>query len=173
MAEVNPEHLMILWNCNRRKLMKRFFKYVLALPSDPKGCWLWTGGHITNNGYGKMMCKGVRIRVHRIAYFLANDTLPEKNDLHHKCENTLCVNPLHLEEKTRLDHVHESNNPAGINYRKAMCPNGHEYNRVGVKGDRLCRVCLTEKQRLRRASIRAAGLKPNYGNEARKRRLGR
>jgi hypothetical protein len=68
----------------------------------PEECWLWTGKPSTS-GYGCFKLKGKMKKAHRIVFFLRNAYLP-KGDVHHKCETKLCMNPNHLEAKTKLEH---------------------------------------------------------------------
>ena len=50
-------------------------------------------------------CSGVAYIAHRWIYEQYYGSLNPFYDLHHKCENTLCVNPDHMKPKTRLDHT--------------------------------------------------------------------
>lgn len=72
------------------------------------GCWEWEG-HIDRNGYGKAydaeMPRGRRLDwAHRVSYRKSRGPIPEGLDLDHTCENTICVNPDHLEPVTRTEH---------------------------------------------------------------------
>jgi hypothetical protein len=65
-------------------------------------CWLWTGAvQLSSRAtelYGKAFCilvPGARL-AHRIAFVLANGSIPDGADVLHKCDNTLCGNPTHL-----------------------------------------------------------------------------
>ena len=76
---------------------KRFFNKI-----DMSGdCWIWTGAKC--NGYGIIRLGNKQVKAHRIAYKLEYGELPEYNVdnpkllIRHKCDNTLCVKPDHLE----------------------------------------------------------------------------
>lgn len=63
-------------------------------------CWEWPG--VTHSeGYG--LARGDL--AHRVLYELTIGPVPYGHELHHQCENRLCVNPLHLEPLTRAQHM--------------------------------------------------------------------
>lgn len=81
----------------------------VELPADSRDCWRWTG-YLDEFGYGEYRIKNRKIkgsfRGHQMAYALAG--LGVTNDgevLHHVCENRWCVNPDHLEVKSRSEHM--------------------------------------------------------------------
>ncbi len=67
------------------------------------GCWLWTSSS-TNGGYGTYRTMGLSTTAHRIAYIAWLGEIPSGLELDHKCKNTRCVNPAHLEPVTHLGH---------------------------------------------------------------------
>lgn len=78
---------------------------------DPEsGCWNWLG-YIDPRGYGA--CQRVEWfaatgtnKAHRQAYMAAHEiVVPPEIDLHHKCENTRCINPEHLQPIGRSAHL--------------------------------------------------------------------
>jgi hypothetical protein len=74
----------------------------------PNGCWIWTGTRSLSGGYGifDRRREGVRIarRAHRLAYELLRGPIPDELLLRHKCDNSPCVNPDHLEPGTEKDN---------------------------------------------------------------------
>jgi hypothetical protein len=70
------------------------------------------------------------------------------------CDNTLCVNPLHLREDTPSANVKDlvitgKHN----NKRKTHCPRNHEYSGNNIyyyRGRRFCKACNREKQQEKR-----------------------
>lgn len=67
------------------------------------GCWRWRGGSI--DGYGTYRHHGHKWAAHRLAYVLCWGAIPEGKQLDHRCFNTLCVSPWHLEAVTLEENV--------------------------------------------------------------------
>ena len=113
----------------------RFLKYAKQLEN---GCWLWTGA-IRGNGrneYGAFWAQGTQ-RAHIVAYVWSYG---EPNaDLHHTCENSLCVNPEHLVPASGGQPRHRSVIPG-------LFACGHEATdrntyRHEKTGNRTCAIC--------------------------------
>jgi hypothetical protein len=64
------------------------------------GCWNWFGPISPSVGYGTVTINGKRQYAHRVAYQVANGSIPEGMRIDHKCHNRLCVNPKHLRPVT-------------------------------------------------------------------------
>lgn len=130
------------------------------------GCWNWTASTI--KGYGqfgiRINGKSVNLRAHRLSCRLHYGSVPGDRDIHHKCENKLCVRPDHLEPVTELEHLSELTPTflAYVNKRKTHCPCG-----LPLSGDNLiaysskhpewrrCRACVkrnSEKSNSRRVN---------------------
>jgi hypothetical protein len=117
------------------------------------GCWEWTGyKNGTKSGYGRMYWNRrpngkLRLEMaHRVSYFLHKGELISGMHVHHKCRNTSCVNPEHLEQITPLEHVHETPGCAGwISANSIHCKLGHELSGENLKitpsGSRKCVEC--------------------------------
>lgn len=77
----------------------RFFKKFHV--DQVSGCWIWTGatGGIGRHQYGFFVAH-YRPRkattAHRFIFQAIHGDLPQGIDVHHACENKLCVNPAHL-----------------------------------------------------------------------------
>ena len=83
---------------------KIFWEHTPIRSSDD--CWEWTGNSFTSkygNQYGKFW-NDKQISSHRYSYELLRGPIPKGYEVHHKCRNTLCVNPHHLEAMTSEDH---------------------------------------------------------------------
>jgi hypothetical protein len=121
-------------------LTDRFLSKI-AEPFDAHNdCFKWTGAKRNCRGgiYGMIQDKGRKLAAHRVSYELFVGPIPEGFVIHHQCENTLCVNPSHLEAV-----------PHGVNVRLGMtllthCRRGHAFDDANTfwwRGYRYCRQC--------------------------------
>lgn len=73
-------------------------------------CWVWTGA-THERGYGIIgvgaRSQGVE-RAHRISYKLYKGAIPSGKMILHKCGNTFCVNPYHLEVGTAKENAQDT-----------------------------------------------------------------
>lgn len=133
-----------------KSLQERFEeKYI---PEPNSGCWLWMGAIALSRGgkqYGLLHCDGRLQMAHRISYEMEVLPIPSGLVIDHKCRNTLCVNPYHLEpvtskENTRRGTVAEAARQTQLS--KTHCPQGHPFagDNLYVKpnGRRECRACV-------------------------------
>lgn len=120
-------------------------------------CWIWCGTR--RNGYGCLKVNGALVSAHRFAYVLAHGDIPDDLVLDHvRCDVRLCVNPSHLEPKSRwANTLRSATNPVAASARRghrAVCSKGHDLRgdngRMVVGSGRLYRRCL-ECYRERRA----------------------
>lgn len=127
----------------------RFFAKI-SMPDPDTGCMEWTGSKM-KNGYGRFGLNrdfGPAVWfAHRMAYTYWVGPIPEGMDLDHLCRNRACVNPDHLEPKTRRDNLLASGSLSFAAKRAAVthCPRGHEYTeantRLSKRNQRNCREC--------------------------------
>jgi hypothetical protein len=71
------------------------------------------GKFITPKGYGQMRFEGKTHQAHRVAFAKANNlSMSEISGkiIRHKCDNTKCVNPSHLEVGTQYDNMKDKVN---------------------------------------------------------------
>lgn len=90
----------------------RFMKYV---EKHPGGCWEWTGCTF-RNGRGAFYFNGKARIAYRFFYTMKKGRVPKNMDIHHKCENILCVRIGHMKLEDHKEHVsklHADNHKKG------------------------------------------------------------
>ncbi len=80
----------------------RFLSYV----KKEESCWIWQGGMRTKY-YGGFSLEGSRWYAHRAAFHIFNGGLKKSSVVHHKCGNSVCVNPEHLQAVTPAQNTVE------------------------------------------------------------------
>jgi hypothetical protein len=83
-----PQEFSDLWD--------RIYKF------EETGCWLWQAS--LSQGYGQVTLGGKNRLVHRLFYEHFEGPIPEGMELHHRCDNTNCVNPEHLQAVSSKEH---------------------------------------------------------------------
>lgn len=68
------------------------------------GCFIVVSHKPTKNGYASIRRNHVQTKIHRHIYEQCFGEIPEGYQVHHKCNNTLCINPEHLEALSVADH---------------------------------------------------------------------
>lgn len=69
----------------------------------PEECWEWTG---SSDRYGRFRDDdGSQIGAHRYSYRTWKGPLIRGMEIMHICDNTLCVNPMHLTQGTHQENV--------------------------------------------------------------------
>lgn len=61
-----------------------------------------------DNGYAIISLGGKHYAGHRLVWMLAYGSIPQGMLVRHKCDNHLCVNPLHLELGSHEDNMRDS-----------------------------------------------------------------
>jgi hypothetical protein len=130
-------------------------------------CWVWTGPVGGPYGFIQEGAKK-RHKAHRFVYEQVVGPVPPGAVLDHKCRNTLCINPKHLEPVTHALNVQRGD--AGINNAlKTHCKYGHEFTpentAINSAGHRHCLACrrrlVRDHMRKRRGSDLTGPPRPN------------
>lgn len=80
----NPDKMSIMERIKKNKKVNR-----------STGCWEWQKFR-NKHGYGKITYEGKKWIVHRLAFSVFVDKIPEGGLVLHKCDNPCCCNPSHL-----------------------------------------------------------------------------
>lgn len=149
------------------------------------GCWEWTGhyGKTSKGRYGEAGYRGGKYRVHRLMYRLTKGPTPAGLVVRHKCDNSICINPDHLELGTQFQNCQDATVKGRYWHHESRftaCKHGHEFTPentwVCSQGFRHCRTCAklrmntpeykaqaNERQRRNRAMKRAQRLQLSEG----------
>jgi len=85
------------------KDLSRFWARVDVRGTDE--CWPWTAGR-NGRGYGRFNLRGKMYSAHRVAWVIANGSVPEAMCIRHlACDNPPCCNPAHLAVGTDADNM--------------------------------------------------------------------
>ena len=76
---------------------------------DKKGCFNVTSHHISDPKKAKVTVKsGKKMTIARYIYEECFGDIPEGMVIRHKCDNTNCINPEHMELGTQLDNIKDT-----------------------------------------------------------------
>lgn len=86
------------------------FKFIdMPEDGDPEPCWNWTGstGGRVSDRRGYFSVAGVKWLAYRLVYTLVYGDLQQGDMVRHKCDNSLCCNPYHLERGSQSDNEND------------------------------------------------------------------
>jgi hypothetical protein len=91
------------------------------------GCWIWTGCIVESRRgqYGKVQWKRKTWRAHRLLFFLNGGELKlpaTRWHVDHLCNETLCVNPAHLQLLYYWDNLAKSGGRGAAGMRRKDAP---------------------------------------------------
>jgi hypothetical protein len=74
---------------------------------SPDACWPFKD-RLSSLGYGQIRHAGKRVMAHRIAYMDSVGPIANGLVVRHRCDNSMCCNPAHLQLGTQKDNVHDA-----------------------------------------------------------------
>ena len=126
------------------EVFQRWPQFLRYTEKSASGCWLWRGA-ITDSGYGSFRAGRRQVGAHRVSFHFYKGPILPGLEIHHKCGERKCVNPLHLEAVTRQT-ILLHRDASRVRFVLTHCPKGHPYTGDNVyttpKGYRRCRTCL-------------------------------
>lgn len=89
------------------------------------GCWVWQrackGKEVASGGgYGCFRLKGKLVAAHVFSYERAHGSVPPGLHVMHSCDNTKCVNPVHLLIGTNLQNAQDKHKKGRYPSRLSM-----------------------------------------------------
>ena len=111
-------------------------------------CVLFAGKSRRRGGYGSITRDKRGYLAHRLVYEDVHGAIPVGHDVHHTCEQPLCLNPEHLVLVPHREHRRR------FHRQRTHCPRGHLIagDNAYVYRDRTpdCRICRSEAGRRRK-----------------------
>lgn len=135
-----------------RNVLKRFKEKIIIDPVT--GCWNFNSPP-TKSGCGRFKLGNKTRDAYKVAHELFKGPVPKGKELHHVCENRMCVRQhhKHVTPVSRREHL-VNLSPTNIAYKnahKTHCPKGHPLIMANLvrwalkkKRQRICRKCHTE-----------------------------
>jgi hypothetical protein len=112
----------------------------------PDECWEWTGAR-NDKGYGRLGRGGRdegNVYAHRAAFESRVRPLRHGETIDHRCLNTSCCNPAHLEPVSLAENIRRAKR------RLTQCKHGHAFTPANTywrkEGRRMCRACAAERR---------------------------
>lgn len=157
-AKLNGEFEIILpkhrADINVKKIRGKALDRLILQLINNNGCWEWTGS-LSRSGYARFKDdNGKCVAIHRWTYEHFVGKIPDKFTIDHKCFNTKCCNPQHLQAVSIAENVVKfgKTNAAFINSKKNTCNNGHSLSESNLRIEkakygqiRRCKLCHNAK----------------------------
>jgi DNA-directed RNA polymerase specialized sigma subunit len=83
----------------------QFSRKEIKWEEDSNGCWNCISHCCNSQGYPHMGLNKKIVLLSRYMYSKYIEEIPQGLIIRHKCDNTKCINPHHLETGTQLDNI--------------------------------------------------------------------
>jgi hypothetical protein len=106
-----------------------------VMPEPNSGCWIWTGSVIPSkgtNGYATLNLDGP-IFGHRFSYEISCGEIADGKYVMHKCDNSLCVNPHHLEVGSQSKNISDA-------YRRGRLKYGEKHAKAKLTSEAVAEI---------------------------------
>lgn len=114
-------------------------------------CWIMTGSPI--HGYGRLMICGKFYQAHRYFYEKMFGKISTGMTIDHLCRNTICCNPLHLEQVTVRENTLRGIGITAINAKKKNCAKcGGKYT-LKKRKQGMFRMCVPCRNKWKRQYV--------------------
>lgn len=128
----------------------------LTMPLSDCGCVIWVGASlpVSRGQYGSFWNGSKVVRAHRWNYERYNGPIPDGLVIDHKCRNTCCVNPHHLEAVTQQENTLRGNGHAAKQAKHTHCIRGHPLTpdncyKSKTSRARKCKQCYVSRRQER------------------------
>lgn len=102
---------------SRKNTIEDLFAQIDTKGGDDTQCWPWMGGASSlHKDRGYFQFEGKRWLAYRLMYTIVNGEIPDGKVVRHKCDNSLCTNPKHLQ----LGNQSENENDKYLNDRAGL-----------------------------------------------------
>lgn len=122
LANLSPQEIERFWSRVDRR--------------GPKECWPWLH-RVDKDGYGLLSFEFVRLRTHRIAFFLSTGIEPLCMRVLHECDNPPCCNPRHLflgtADENMRDKCEKGRQSKGLKHSASMDATKRRGDRNGAR----------------------------------------
>lgn len=120
-------------------------------------CDLWTGG-TSSRGYGVISIDGNTREVHRLVWEIQCGDVPDKLEVRHRCDVTLCVRLSHLALGTHKQNMNDM-----VRRGRQRGPRGEVHHRTKLSDDQIIGLCKMKREGASRKDVAAFfGVTPNY-----------